>query len=143
LHVAQITAGRCGHQTCAHRHGENVRPSGASSRGARRRPCGNAWADAKPTVQSNAGRPCGTPARRGCAETKTQRQHQFTMSPTRSLFPWQRRSTRAFSLLELLVVIGIIVILAALLLPALSRAKTKARNIACINQLKQLGVAAR
>lgn len=39
--------------------------------------------------------------------------------------------------------IGIIVILAALLLPALSRAKSKARNIACVNQLKQLGVAAR
>jgi prepilin-type N-terminal cleavage/methylation domain-containing protein len=65
------------------------------------------------------------------------------MSPTRSIFPWQTRDTKAFSLLELLVVIGIIVILAALLLPALSRAKTKARNIACINQLKQLGVAAR
>jgi prepilin-type N-terminal cleavage/methylation domain-containing protein len=54
--------------------------------------------------------------------------------------PW---CNKAFSLLELLVVIGIIVILAALLLPVLSRAKTKARNIACVNQLKQLGVAAR
>lgn len=50
---------------------------------------------------------------------------------------------RAFSLLELLVVIGIIVILVALLLPVLSRAKTKARNITCVNQLRQLGVAAR
>src|SRR5215472_11363778 len=51
--------------------------------------------------------------------------------------------TKAFSLLELLVVMGIIVVLGALLLPVLSRAKTKARNIACVNQLKQLGVAAR
>lgn len=51
--------------------------------------------------------------------------------------------TKAFSLLELLVVIGIIIILAALLLPVLSRAKSKARNIACVNQLRQLGVAAR
>jgi prepilin-type N-terminal cleavage/methylation domain-containing protein len=51
--------------------------------------------------------------------------------------------TRAFSLLELLVVTGIIAILAALLLPALSRAKIKARSIACVTQLKQLGVAVR
>jgi type II secretory pathway pseudopilin PulG len=51
--------------------------------------------------------------------------------------------TTAFSLLELLVVIGIAVILAALLVPVLSQAKTKARNIACLNHLRQLGVAAR
>lgn len=52
-----------------------------------------------------------------------------------------RRAVRGFTLIELLVVVAIIAVLVAMLLPALAQAREKAKQVACLSNLRQIGLA--